>query len=210
MDQQMLTISPSQQPPTTRYMNQRDKILMYQLNQYYLSKATTRSSSIAKTIQEVVKIVQDVLRELEIQEPRFISTFTEVNGHYDGMFHTIFCSIALPMMFNRTSWHNILSYHSSKNLTIIGLNVVSSTEFEVILFLNQMGVFNFVDDGSLPGCAVLKLSDGRKRSMSLWVEFITASGYLSARKIRSRFQTLVSFQLSMNSKSVPEIVARPS
>ena len=27
--------------------------------------------------------------------------------------------------------------------------------------------------------------------MSLWVEFITASGYLSARKIRSRFQTLV-------------------
>jgi hypothetical protein len=55
-----------------------------------------------------------------------------------------------------------------------------------------MGVFNFVDDGSIPGCAILKLSDGRKRSMSLWVEFITASGYLSARKIRSRFQTLVS------------------
>lgn len=27
--------------------------------------------------------------------------------------------------------------------------------------------------------------------MSLWVEFITASGYLSARKIRSRFQTLI-------------------
>ncbi|XP_050523872.1 protein mab-21-like [Daktulosphaira vitifoliae] len=72
-----------------------------------------------------------------------------------------------------------------------GLEVVSPTEFEIVLYLNQMGVFNFVDDGSLPGCAVLKLSDGRKRSMSLWVEFITASGYLSARKIRSRFQTLV-------------------
>lgn len=82
-----------------------------------------------------------------------------------------------------------LNYSNQFN---IGLNVVSSTEFEVILYLNQMGVFNFVDDGSLPGCAVLKLSDGRKRSMSLWVEFITASGYLSARKIRSRFQTLVS------------------
>lgn len=80
-------------------------------------------------------------------------------------------------------------------IIFIGLNVVSSTEFEVILYLNQMGVFNFVDDGSLPGCAVLKLSDGRKRSMSLWVEFITASGYLSARKIRSRFQTLVSRML---------------
>ena len=57
--------------------------------------------------------------------------------------------------------------------------------------MNQMGVFNFVDDSSAPGCALLKLSDGRKRSMSLWVEFITASGYLSARKIRARFHTLV-------------------
>jgi hypothetical protein len=54
-----------------------------------------------------------------------------------------------------------------------------------------MGVFNFVDDSSTPGCALLKLSDGRKRSMSLWVEFITASGYLSARKIRARFHSLV-------------------
>uniref|UniRef100_A0A8R1I3I5 Mab-21 domain-containing protein n=1 Tax=Caenorhabditis japonica TaxID=281687 RepID=A0A8R1I3I5_CAEJA len=54
-----------------------------------------------------------------------------------------------------------------------------------------MGVFNFVDDGTIQGCAVLKLSDGRKRSMSLWVEFITASGYLSARKIRHRFQNIV-------------------
>ena len=34
-------------------------------------------------------------------------------------------------------------------------------------------------------------SDGRKRSMSLWVEFITASGYLSSRKIRARFQSLM-------------------
>jgi len=57
-----------------------------------------------------------------------------------------------------------------------GLEVLSPTEYEVILFLNQMGVFNLVDDGSIPGCAALKLSDGRKRSMSLWVEFITASG----------------------------------
>ncbi|CAG2112746.1 unnamed protein product [Medioppia subpectinata] len=110
---------------------------------------------IAKTIREITKIVQDVLKEVEVQEPRFISSLTECNGHYEG------------------------------------LEVISPTEFEVVLYLNQMGVFNFVDDGSLPGCAVLKLSDGRKRSMSLWVEFITASGYLSARKIRSRFQTLV-------------------
>lgn len=72
----------TQSPP--RHMNQNDKVLMYQLSQYYLSKATSRSANISKTIQEVVKIVQDVLRELEIQEPRFISTFTEINGHYEG------------------------------------------------------------------------------------------------------------------------------
>lgn len=82
VDQQMLNLAPHQ--TTTRYMNQRDKVLMYQLNQYYITKATARSKSIAKTIQEAVKIVHDVLRELEIQEPRFISTFTEVNGHYEG------------------------------------------------------------------------------------------------------------------------------
>lgn len=82
IDQQMIALSVQQ--PTTRYINQRDKILTYQLNQYHMMKAAARSKSIVKTIQEVVKIVHDVLRELEIQEPRFISTFTEVNGHYEG------------------------------------------------------------------------------------------------------------------------------
>jgi len=129
--------------------------LLYHINKYCNERVVYRRGQIAKTIREITKIVQDVLKEVEVQEPRFISSLTECNGHYEG------------------------------------LEVVSPTEFEVVLYLNQMGVFNFVDDGSLPGCAVLKLSDGRKRSMSLWVEFITASGYLSARKIRSRFQTLV-------------------
>lgn len=129
--------------------------LLYHVNKYCNERVVYRRGQIAKTIREVVKIVQDVLKEVEVQEPRFISSLNECNGHYEG------------------------------------LEVLSPNEFEVVLYLNQMGVFNFVDDGSLPGCAVLKLSDGRKRSMSLWVEFITASGYLSARKIRSRFQTLV-------------------
>lgn len=72
------------QQPGLRFMNSRDKLLMYQLNQYYSVKSIARSKNISKTIQEVVKIVHDVLRELEIQEPRFISTFTETNGHYEG------------------------------------------------------------------------------------------------------------------------------
>ncbi|XP_076343708.1 putative nucleotidyltransferase MAB21L1 [Tachypleus tridentatus] len=129
--------------------------LLYHLNKFYGERVQARKVAVAKTVKDVCKVVQDVLKEVEVQEPRFISSLNECNSRFDG------------------------------------LEVLSPTEFQVILYLNQMGVFNFVDDGSLPGCAVLKLSDGRKRSMSLWVEFITASGYLSARKIRSRFQTLV-------------------
>ncbi|GAB1604440.1 hypothetical protein Ahia01_000725400 [Argonauta hians] len=130
--------------------------LLYQLNRYYQDRVHTRKTNISRTVKDVCKVVQDILKEVEVQEPRFISSLSETNtGRYEG------------------------------------LEVISPTEYQVVLYLNQMGVFNFVDDGSIPGCAVLKLSDGRKRSMSLWVEFITASGYLSARKIRSRFQTLV-------------------
>ena len=73
-----------------------------------------------------------------------------------------------------------------------GMKAFSPRSFEVNLYLNQMGVFNFIDEACPPGCAMLKLSDERKRSMSLWTEFITASGYLSARKVRSRFTSLVS------------------
>lgn len=129
--------------------------MIYQMNKYCSDRVQARKANIHKTIQEVCRVVQDVLKEVEVQEPRFISSLNDYNGRFDG------------------------------------LEVISPTEFEIIIYLNQMGVLNFVDDGTLPGCAVLKLSDGRKRSMSLWVEFITASGYLSARKIRSRFQTLV-------------------
>jgi hypothetical protein len=127
-----------------------------QIAAFYADKVQARRLEVHKTVRLIAKIVQDLLKDVEHQEPRFISTLNE-NSH--GRFE--------------------------------GLQVISPHEFEVILYLNQMGVFNFVDDGSVQGCAALKLSDGRKRSMSLWVEFITASGYLSARKIRSRFHTLV-------------------
>ena len=129
--------------------------LMHQVDKFQTVQVSNRAIGARKTIHDVCTVVQDMLKEVEAQEPRFISSLTEINGRYDG------------------------------------LRVISPTEYEVVLYLNQMGEFNFVDDGSMPGCAVLKLSDGRKRSMSLWVEFITASGYLSARKIRCRFQTLV-------------------
>ncbi|CAD6185950.1 unnamed protein product [Caenorhabditis auriculariae] len=128
---------------------------VYEVNNYYNEKVQLRKNRVSKVVYRVVKVVQDVLKEVEAQEPRFISTTIENAGRFEGFV------------------------------------VHSPHEFEIIMYLNQMGVFNFVDDGSIQGCAVLKLSDGRKRSMSLWVEFITASGYLSARKIRNRFQSIV-------------------
>ena len=94
--------------------------LLFQVNKFHTERVNTRKIGINKTIREVCKIVQDVLKEVEVQEPRFISSLAEINGRYEGM------------------------------------DVVSANEFEVVLYLNQMGVFNFVDDGSLPGCAVLK------------------------------------------------------
>ncbi|XP_037086501.1 protein mab-21-like [Pollicipes pollicipes] len=127
---------------------------MYHFNKYYAERVQARKLAVAKTVREVCKVVQDILKEVEVQEPRVISSLTECNGRFEG------------------------------------LEVLSPTEFEVVLYLNQMGEFNFVDDGTIPGCSVLKLSDGRKRSMSLWIEFITASGYLSARKMRAKLQTL--------------------
>ena len=131
-------------------------VFNYHLNKFFDDKVIYRKKETADTIEEIARIVFDVLKEVEIQEPRFISQLNENQGRYEG------------------------------------INVISPNEYEVVLYLNQMGVFNFVDDAAAPGCALLKLSDGRKRSMSLWVEFITASGYLSARKIRSRFHSLVS------------------
>ena len=89
--------------------------LLFQVNKFYGDRVHTRKYTVAKTIREICKVVQDVLKEVEVQEPRFISSLTEINGRYEG------------------------------------LDVVSPHEFEVVLYLNQMGVFNFVDDGSLPG-----------------------------------------------------------
>lgn len=56
-----------------------------QLNQFYNDRVAGRRSGVTKTIREVCKVIQDVLREVEVQEPRFISSLTEINGHYEGL-----------------------------------------------------------------------------------------------------------------------------
>ena len=76
--------------------------LMFQVNKFYGDRVHLRKYNIAKTIREICKVVQDVLKEVEVQEPRFISSLTDINGRYEGV------------------------------------DVISPTEFEVVLYLNQV------------------------------------------------------------------------
>lgn len=59
--------------------------LLFQLNKFHNERVHARKSGIAKTIRDVCKVVQDVLKEVEVQEPRFISSLTEINGHFEGV-----------------------------------------------------------------------------------------------------------------------------
>jgi putative nucleotidyltransferase len=54
--------------------------IIYQINKYYVERVQARTTIIDKTIREICQIVQDILREVEVQEPRFISTLSECNG----------------------------------------------------------------------------------------------------------------------------------
>ena len=46
--------------------------LLFQINKYYNERVHARKANVNKTIREVCKVVQDVLKEVEVQEPRFI------------------------------------------------------------------------------------------------------------------------------------------
>ena len=56
-----------------------------QLNKYFVEKVLARKNAIYKVVREVSKVVTEVLREVEAQEPRFISSLNEVNGRYEGL-----------------------------------------------------------------------------------------------------------------------------
>jgi len=86
------------------------------------------------------------------------------------LLHNGKCIYVLKLKFK-----NICSSFKEAEGRLEGLEVISPNEYEIILTLNQMGVFNFVEELQ-PGYASLKLIEGRKKTMSLWLEFITASG----------------------------------
>lgn len=118
-------------------------------------RVSARRQSVGRAVREVVAVVQDLLKLVEAAEPRFVSTLVEST------------CVGSP------GGSGPGGSGPAGGVRYEGLRVLSSTEFLVCLYLNQMGVFNFADDSSLPGCAVLKLSDGRKRSMSLWCDHLS-------------------------------------
>jgi AAA+ ATPase superfamily predicted ATPase len=56
-----------------------------QLNKYFIEKVVPRKNAIYKAVRDVSKVVTEVLREVEIQEPRFISSLNDNNGRFDGL-----------------------------------------------------------------------------------------------------------------------------
>jgi hypothetical protein len=56
-----------------------------QINNFYAEKVQLRRIEIKKAIETVAGVIQDILKGVEYLEPRFISTFTQTNGRYDGV-----------------------------------------------------------------------------------------------------------------------------
>ena len=133
------------------------------MSRYISDRVSARRQSVGRAIREVVAVVQDLLKLVEAAEPRFVSTLVE---------STCAPSSGSPGggPGNSGAGTGAVGGGGGGGVRYEGLRVLSPTDFLVCLYLNQMGVFNFADDSSLPGCAVLKLSDGRKRSMSLWCD----------------------------------------
>ena len=164
------------------------------LTQFYLEKCSLRQALVNDSIKEILPVVQALLKEVELQEPRFVYQLMS-DGSDDN-----------PVtMLSRSMEPSPSDFKLAPNTRIPSIRILSTNSFQIILFLSQMTVFNFIDDGSLPGYAALKLCDGRKRSMSLWVEFITASGYLSAKKLRARFQALLMAAVDKIYAQAPQI-----
>ena len=60
-------------------------VFNYHLKKFYDEKVIERKKIISHTIEEIARVVFDVLKEVELQEPRFISQLNEVNGRYEGI-----------------------------------------------------------------------------------------------------------------------------
>lgn len=70
---------------TTEKMLGHSQISYQQVTNFVHEKVNQRSSDIQKSIHAIVKLIQELLKDVEVQEPRFIPTLIESNGRYEGV-----------------------------------------------------------------------------------------------------------------------------
>jgi hypothetical protein len=58
---------------------------LYYMHKFYNEKVLSRKLEINAIVKDIAKIVYDLLKEVEGQEPRFISQLNEVNGRFEGI-----------------------------------------------------------------------------------------------------------------------------
>lgn len=66
-------------------LGQNAAVTSYQISHYFTERVAARKAHVLKAVHMIAKIVQDILKEVEAQEPRFISTLIENNGRYEGV-----------------------------------------------------------------------------------------------------------------------------
>lgn len=71
-------------PPPVNMLGQ-DAATCQQVNNFVAEKVNVRRAQIQQSIHQVVKLVQEVMKDVEQQEPRFIPTLLESGGRYEGV-----------------------------------------------------------------------------------------------------------------------------
>lgn len=68
------------------------------------------------------------------------------------------------------------------------VHVLSANHVEARVYLDQIELFLVTENGAPKQAAFIDLKAERSKIFCIWSEFLTASGHLSARKMRERFQ----------------------
>ena len=69
-----------------------------------------------------------------------------------------------------------------------GLYVIDNEHMELRIYLDQIELFDIVETSAPKGATFLSIKNDRDKPICVWGEFLTATGHLSAKKIRDRFQ----------------------
>ena len=121
-------------------------LCQFDLNKFWNERVGPRKQAASSKLRDTMAILTELLR---------VSTGTVRVGPSDSdvLVHKTLISIK-DVEQHEPRFVGTLNEVDGR---IEGLQFLSPTEIELTLYLNQMGVFNLVDDGTLPGCAALKL-----------------------------------------------------